>query len=66
MQEEAQTYASWWRKTLRPKRVRFLAIDAPIVYCVRLSLNNLTFLPLCTLCASFREEKRKEKRDKRI
>ena len=31
MQKKAQPCASLWRKTLRPKRVRFLAIDAPIV-----------------------------------
>ena len=31
MQEKAQPCASLWRKTLRPKRVRFLAIDPPIV-----------------------------------
>ena len=30
-QEEAQTCARWWRKTRGPKRVSFLAIDAPIV-----------------------------------
>ena len=66
MQEKAQPCASLWRKTLRPNRVRFLAIDAPIVDYVCLPLYHLTFLPLCNLSASFREEKRKKKRDKRV
>ena len=66
MQEKAQPCASLWRKTLRPKRVRFFAIDARIVDYVCLPLYHLTFLgsyqPLC----EFREEKRKKKRDKRV
>ena len=66
MQEKAQPCASLWRKTLRPNRVRILAIDAPIVDYVCLPLYHLTFLPLCNLSASFREEKRKKKRDKRV
>ena len=66
MQEKAQPCASLWRKTLRPNRFRFLAIDAPIVDYVCLPLYHLTFLPLCNLSASFREEKRKKKRDKRV
>ena len=66
MQEKAQPCASLWRKTLRPKRVRFLAIDAPIVDYVCLPLYHLTFLgsyqPLC----EFSWRKRKKKRDKRV
>ena len=61
MQEKAQRCASLWRKTLRPKRVRFLAIDAPIVDYVCLPLYHLTFLgsyqPLC----EFSWRKKKEK-----
>ena len=57
MQEEAETCASWWRKTLRPKRVRFLAIDPSIVDCVCLPLNNLTFLPLCPSLRVFVKKK---------
>ena len=61
MQEKAQPCASLWRKTLRPKRVRFLAIDAPIVDYVCLPLYHLTFLgsyqPLC----EFSWRKKKEK-----
>ena len=61
MQEKAQPCASLWRKTLRPKRIRFLAIDAPIVDYVCLPLYHLTFLgsyqPLC----EFSWRKKKEK-----
>ena len=61
MQEKAQPCASLWRKTLRPKRVRFLAIDAPIVDYVCLPLYHLSFLgsyqPLC----EFSWRKKKEK-----
>ena len=61
MQEKAQPCASLWRKTPRPKRVRFLAIDAPIVDYVCLPLYHLTFLgsyqPLC----EFSWRKKKEK-----
>ena len=61
MQEKAQPCVSLWRKTLRPKRVRFLAIDAPIVDYVCLQLYHLTFLgsyqPLC----EFSWRKKKEK-----
>ena len=61
MQEKAQPCASLWRKTLLPKRVRFLAIDAPIVDYVCLPLYHLTFLgsyqPLC----EFSWRKKKEK-----
>ena len=46
MQEGAQTCASWWRQTLRPKRVRFLAMDASIVDCVCLPKKKLNFLTL--------------------
>ena len=63
MQEKAQPCASLWRKTLRPKWVRFLAIDVDYVC---LPLYHLTFLPLYNLSATFREEKRKKKRDKRV
>ena len=53
--------ASLWRKTPRPKRVRFLAIDAPIVDYVCLPFYHLTFLgsfqPLC----KFSWRKKKEK-----
>ena len=52
--------------TLHPERVRFLAIDAPIVDYVCLPLYHLTFVPLCNLSAIFREEKRNKKRDKRV
>ena len=63
MKEKAQPCASLWRKTLRPKRVGFLSIDVDYVC---LPLYHLTFLPLCNLSASFCEEKRKKKRDKRV
>ena len=66
MQEKAQPCASFWRKNLRPKWVRFLVIGAPIVDYVDLLLYHLTFLPLCNLSASFREEKRKKKHDKTV
>ena len=55
VQEEAHTCASWWRKTLHPTWLRFLAIVARIVDRVCLFLNPLTFL--CALSASCREEK---------
>ena len=63
MQEKAQPCANLWRKTLRPKRVRFLAIDAPIVDYVPAFISPNFLRPLCNLSASFREEKRKKKRD---
>ena len=66
MQEEAQPCASWWGKTLCPKRVRFLAVDTPIVEYVCLPLNHPTFFHLCNLSASFREEKWKKTYDKRV
>ena len=66
MQEKAQPCASLWRKTLRPKRVRFLAIDAPIVDYVSAFISPNFLRPLCNLSASFREERRKKKRDKRV
>ena len=56
----ARKGTSSWRKTLQPKRVRFLANDAPIVDYVCLPLHHLTFLPLCNLSSIFREEKRKK------
>ena len=67
MQEKAQPCASLWRKTLRPKWVRFLAIDAPIVDYVCLPLYHLTFLgSYQPLCEFFVKKKRKKKRDKRV
>ena len=56
-QEKAQPCASLWRKTLRPKRVRFLAIDAPIVDYV----CHLTFLGSYQLLCEFSWRKKKEK-----
>ena len=65
MQEKAQPCASLWRKTLRPKRVRFLAIDAPIVDCVCLPLYHLTFFgsyqPLCEFSWRKKKEKARKK-----
>ena len=65
MQEKAQPCASLWRKTLRPKRVRFLAIDAPIVDYVCLPLYHLTFLgsyqPLCEFSWRKKKEKARKK-----
>ena len=59
-----ETCASWWRKTLRPKRVRFLAIDAPIVDRVDLSFKKSNFLtlmhPLCEF--SWRKQKGKARK----
>ena len=55
----ARKGTSLWRKTLHPKRVRFLAIDAPIVDYVCLPLYHLTFVPLCNFSAIFREEKKR-------
>ena len=61
IQEKAQPCAGLWRKTLRPKRVRFLAIDAPIVDYVCLALYHLTSLgfyqPLCEVSWRKRKEK---------
>ena len=62
MQEEAQTCASWWRKTPRPKRVRFLAIDASIVDCLSLPLKHLTFLPFMHPRCEFSWRKKKKER----
>ena len=61
MREKAQPCASLWRKTLRPKRVRFLAIDAPIVDYVCLPLYHLTFLGSYQPLSEFSWRKKKEK-----
>ena len=65
MQEKTQPCASLWRKTLRPKRVRFLAIDAPIVDYVCLPFYHLTFLgsyqPLCEFSWRKKKEKARKK-----
>ena len=65
MQEKTQPCASLWRKTLRPKRVRFLAIDAPIVDYVCLPLYHLTFFgsyqPLCEFSWRKKKEKARKK-----
>ena len=42
MQEKSQPCASWWRKTPRPKRVRFLAIDSPMHRWLSVSHASLT------------------------
>ena len=65
MQEKTQPCASLWRKTLRPKRVRFLAIDAPIVDFVCLPLYHLTFLGSYQPVCEFSWRKKKEKARKK-
>ena len=65
MQEKTQPCASLWRKTLRPKRVRFLAIDAPIVDYVCLPLYHLTFLGSYQPLWEFSWRKKKEKARKK-
>ena len=60
MQEKAQPCASLWRKTLRPKRVRFLAIDAPIDDHVCLPLYHRTFYPYAISLRVFVKKKERK------
>ena len=50
-----------WKSSIRPKRVRFLAINASIVDCVCLPLKNLTFLPLMHPLCEFSSRKKERK-----
>ena len=55
---------TWWRKTLRPKRVRFLAIDAPILDRMCLPLNHLTLIsyPYAPSLRVFVKKRKKERK----